>query len=143
MLKVSCMQKDNKDESSGVFRVVLIDPECKTLKIMQKLLYRQRGVQIIGAFQGVDESLAFVAQTSPDLIFMDAHQLKSTGRAYLEQIRTLAGNPHIILTSFVSDDAAEALSQKGAFDFLLKPFDPGDMDELIRRLRHFRTLSNR
>lgn len=137
------MQKDNKGESSGVFRIVLIDPECKTLEIMQKLLTRQRGVKITGAFQRVDESLSFVAQTSPDLIFVDAHQLKSTGRAYLEQIRILAGNPHIILTSFVSDDAAEALSQKGAFDFLLKPFDPGDMDELIRRLRHFRSLSNR
>ena len=92
------------------------------------------------SFADADELLRQVVKTQPDVIISDIRMPGTDGLALLTRIKEQHPDVPVIITTAHSDlDSAVAAYQKGAFEYLPKPFD---LDEMIavteRALAHAR-----
>jgi two-component system nitrogen regulation response regulator GlnG len=92
------------------------------------------------SFADADELLRQVAKAQPDVIISDIRMPGTDGLALLTRIKEQHPDLPVIITTAHSDlDSAVAAYQKGAFEYLPKPFD---LDEMIavteRALAHAR-----
>ena len=74
----------------------------------------------------------------PHLILLDINLPKKSGLDVLEWIRSQPRSkslPTLILTSSSRHEDMEKARQLGADDYLLKPFDPLDLVDLVRSLQ--------
>ena len=83
------------------------------------------------------EGMAQVAQWHPDVVILDLGLPDLDGIAVCEQIRTWSDVPIIVLSVRDRDQDKIAALEKGADDYLTKPFSPGELLARIRvALRH-------
>ena len=112
-------------------KILVIDDEIgprESLRILLKHDYEVRCVD------NVDEGLSALKEMSPDVIVMDIRMPKKTGIEGLREIRQI--DPHvsvIMLTGFGALETAQEALRLGANDYLKKPFDTTEMQEVIRR----------
>lgn len=118
--------------SCAVTRVMLIDDDRTTVKLLQTLLELD-GYEVSTVPRGLDV-LPKMEQIRPDIVLLDYHLSDIEGDKVvrdLRQVPAFALTP-IIVTSGM-DVEREAL-QAGANSFLLKPFEPEALPELFERL---------
>ena len=125
--------------SASIF-VVDDEPAIRTaiVKRIGRRHHRARG------FDSGEALLAALDDEVPDLILLD---LKMPGMSGLEVLKTLRQkSPHslvIVLTSYGTvQDAVEAM-KLGAYDFLIKTVDLGDMDPVMDRALELLSLRRR
>jgi DNA-binding LytR/AlgR family response regulator len=78
--------------------------------------------------RGVDEVLA---EYEPDLFFLDIHMPGVNG---LEAARAIAGRAHVVFVTAYDQYAVEAF-ERGAVDYVLKPFNEERLGLTVERLR--------
>lgn len=111
--------------------ILIADDDPKLLN-MARLTLIYEGFQVVTATTG-REALAQIQTQSPDLLILDWLMPEMNGLEVLTQLRT-AGNllPILMLTARNTvEDRVEGLD-RGADDYLVKPFAP---TELLARLR--------
>jgi len=94
---------------------------------------RAKGYEVIKAVDGA-EALAKAEQDGPDIIVLDAMMPKADGIEVLARIKgdpALSETPVIMLTARKGEKDIVSALQKGADDYLVKPFIP---EELLARL---------
>jgi DNA-binding LytR/AlgR family response regulator len=82
------------------------------------------------ADNGVD-ALRQAGQHQPDVLFLDIQMPGLTG---LEVARRIGPGPHIVFAT-AYDSHAVAAFERGAVDYLLKPYGPARLAESLRRIR--------
>jgi DNA-binding NtrC family response regulator len=113
-------------------RILVVDDEPALVRLCAELLI-EAGYQAQTAFGG-QQALACLEQERLDLLLLD---LKMPGVDGLMVLRR-AGELHpgvtvVIMTSYgTMENAIDAL-RAGARDFLLKPFDPDELLEAVKR----------
>ena len=91
----------------------------------------EAGFQVIKASDGVF-ALSQVRNHKPDLILLDINMPGPDGILTLERIREITETPVIMLTGVGNEKNLSESFDKGADDFITKPFKP---DELIARIK--------
>ena len=111
--------------------VLVVDDDPMIRGHLARLLTRA-GFAALTAADGV-EALAIAQEKNPDLIVLDVLMPRADGREVLARLRRRGDWTPVILLTGVgqSGTRADAL-EKGADDYLNKPFDPA---ELIARIR--------
>ncbi len=110
-------------------KVLVIDDADFILESTSTLL-KFEGYEVITATNG-EEGVEMVAESKPDLILCDISMPKLDGYGVLEKIRNSAETetiPFIFLTAFTEKSNMRQGMEKGADDFLMKPFT---RDELL------------
>jgi DNA-binding NtrC family response regulator len=111
--------------------ILIVDNEEKFCKIIHSALALE-GITAEYVLSG-EESLKWLEAFETDLIISD---LKMDGMDGLELLQLIKTDfPHtevIIMTAFASQNTAIDALKKGAFDYLIKPFE---IDELVLRIR--------
>jgi two-component system nitrogen regulation response regulator GlnG len=80
------------------------------------------------------EALDFLARESPDVIVLDVHLPDASGLAAFRAIRAAnARIPIILVTGHGTADLAIEAMKEGAYEYLLKPLELGDLRSLIER----------
>ncbi|HVK13280.1 MAG TPA: sigma-54 dependent transcriptional regulator [Gemmataceae bacterium] len=80
------------------------------------------------------EAVLSVQNSPPDVVILDVRLPDATGLETYHQIRTLdARIPVVLVTGHGTTDLAIEAMKEGAFDYLLKPLELGDLRELIGR----------
>jgi len=88
--------------------------------------------EVLEALADVDPSDA--TRQPPQVLVSDIRMPGGSGLQLLEQVRTQQpGLPVIIMTAYSDLDSAVSAFQRGAFEYLAKPFDLPKAVELIRR----------
>jgi two-component system response regulator CpxR len=116
------------EKHEGLF-VLLIDDDVE-LCSMLKEYFAQSGHRLDCAHNGPD-GLARALQTSYDTVLLDVMLPLVNGFSVLQQLRRRKELPVIMLTARVHRDDRIAGLNKGADDYVTKPFDP---DELLARI---------
>jgi DNA-binding NtrC family response regulator len=118
--------------ASHLLRLLVVDDES----IVRESLggwFRQDGHHVETAASG-REALALLAKGSFDIALVD---VKMPGMDGLElQTRLAQAAPDltiIVMTAYASVETAVKALKEGAYDYLVKPFDPDDLSQLIRR----------
>ena len=111
-------------------RVLVIDDEPQILRALRTILGEKR-FEVTTATRG-EEGLARAAADPPDVIILDLGLPDLDGVTVIERLREWTQIPIIVLSVRERDaDKVEALD-KGADDYLTKPFS---IEELLARIR--------
>jgi DNA-binding response OmpR family regulator len=115
--------------------VLVADDDADIVRFVEVNL-RLEGLQVVTARDGA-EALAKALELQPDLVLLDVLMPVIDGYDVCARLRAdprAAGIPVILLTAnFISADHDRA-SEVGADDFVVKPFDPGDLMVRVRSL---------
>jgi DNA-binding NtrC family response regulator len=102
--------------------------------------FRQDGHHVDTAENG-KEALHLCAQGQYDIALLD---IKMPGMDGLElQTRLAAADPDltiVLMTAYASVESAVRAMKAGAYDYIIKPFDPDDLSLLIKRAAEHRSL---
>jgi two-component system nitrogen regulation response regulator GlnG len=94
-------------------------------------------------FDQAESALNQLKKDTPDAIISDVRMPGLNGLEFLQQVQELHPNlPVIIMTAHSDLESAVASYQKGAFEYLPKPFDVDEAVALIQRaIAHFAEIS--
>src|SRR6266404_4637385 len=112
-------------------KILVIDDEVGPRESLRMLLKPDYNVQTADC---VEAGLKLLKEKQPDTIVMDIRMPGMTGIEGLRKIREI--DPHlsvIMLTGFGALDTAKEALRLGANDYISKPFDAGEMRQVIGR----------
>lgn len=113
--------------------MLIVDDEEFVLDYLSENIEADRfDIQQIFRANSVDEALSYVGEHVVDIIITDIRMPEKSGLELLAQVRSQTPDTIVILLSGYAefDYAKQALSH-GAFDYLLKPASPEEINECI------------
>lgn len=120
-------------------RILVVDDEKSILGTIEASL-REQGHTVETADSG-EMAIALMRKQVPDILLTDLRMDGMSGLDLLGKAREyFPGATVVIMTAFGSIDTAVAAMRNGAFDYLVKPFTPEQLDHLIARIVEFRKL---
>ncbi|HLO26567.1 MAG TPA: response regulator [Geobacteraceae bacterium] len=103
--------------------VMVVDDDPYVLESLTTLL-AELGFAVHGFNSGY-EALAWFHAGPVDVVLTDINMIGVTGIELLEKIRAVdRETPVILMTAYAELDMAVLAIKKGAFDFIIKPYDP-------------------
>lgn len=128
-----------KSESPG--NVFIVDDDCYVLESVSILL-RETGFNVTPFSNGHDAIRRFVTEPV-DLVLTDINMPGMTGIELLEKIRYLdRETPVLLMTAYADLDTAVRAIQKGAFDFIIKPYRPPYLIHAVEKGLNYKRLTN-
>jgi two-component system LytT family response regulator len=112
-----------------------VDDEELARSLVRQLLAAHPDVAILAECANGFEAVKAVAETKPDLLFLDVQMPQLDGFEVLELIeRDESGRPAVIFVTAYDRYALKAF-EENAVDYLLKPFDRARFDTALARAR--------
>jgi DNA-binding NtrC family response regulator len=122
--------------------IVIADDESSIRDLLEDILIPQ-GVKVLVASTGT-EALELIESQSPDLAILDVRIPEPSGLAILRHLREQGNDiPVLIITAFSSSTVTIEAMQSGAYDYLIKPFEPDDVLLAVNRALEHRFLTQR
>ncbi|NMH28639.1 LytR/AlgR family response regulator transcription factor [Flavobacterium silvaticum] len=87
-------------------------------------------VSIIGQAESVESGIKLIKQLSPDLVFLDVEMPDGTGFDLLQKVKPIDFKV-IFITGY--EDFAIRAFRFSAIDYLLKPLDPKELEEAVKK----------
>jgi two-component system nitrogen regulation response regulator GlnG len=121
-------------------RVLIADDEDSLRWVLEKGL-RQAGYDVTAAKDGEGALRAFEAEPY-DLVFLDVRMPGMDGLTALAKLREIRPDAHVIvMTAHGTMETAIQAMQRGAYDYLAKPFDLDEVLLLAERALEARRLT--
>lgn len=113
-------------------KLVIIDDEAAILELMTKLC-KAAGHQVFGCTTGI-EGIAAIRSNQPELVIVDLRIGDVNGLDLVSMCRDQFPNTAVIMvTGHGSVETAVEAMRLGAFDYLTKPFDLGDLIKTVNQ----------
>ncbi len=120
-------------------RILIVDDDRRGRRVLQ-IMVEDLGFASLVAENG-DEALARLSEQRVDLVLTDLKMPGMSGIELLAAIReTDRELPVIILTAYGTVQTAVDAMKKGAFDYVVRPFDADALETTIRRALAFRRI---
>ncbi|MEN8202734.1 MAG: LytTR family DNA-binding domain-containing protein [Bacteroidota bacterium] len=123
--------------NEDTIKILIVDDEPEARDLLSMLLEPVKGVKIAGYAENVDQALARVEETDPDLILLDIQMPVKSGFELVDSLRNTDRNVGYIFVTAYDTYAIEAM-RASAIDYLLKPVDPELLKDAIWRFREKR-----
>lgn len=120
-------------------KILIVEDETVVRTLLQTIFQRHKcQVQAVGTLA---EAGALIEKESFDLMMLDIRLPDGNGQKFLEQIATLPERPLVVMvTGYGTIESAVACMRAGAFDYVLKPFSPSQIDIIMRKAQSYRQL---
>lgn len=120
-------------------RILVIDDEPIIQKVLEELFRRKKyTVSIAGT---IAQGEAFIAKESFDLVMLDVRLPDGDGQQLLERLGALPDKPLVVMmTGHGTIESAVSCMRGGAFDYLIKPFSPSQIEIVLKKADAFRQL---
>ena len=117
-------------------RILTID-DSKTMRDMLMLTLQDSGFEVIQAVDGQDGIEVLAREKNVDVIITDINMPKMDGYGVLEHVRKnplYDATPILVLTTESDTEKKERARGLGATGFIVKPFNPISLVEVIRKV---------
>jgi two-component system chemotaxis response regulator CheY len=117
-------------------KTILAVDDSSSLRQMVAFSLKAAGYQVIEAVDGQD-GLDKAKQQAVDLVLTDQNMPRMDGLALIKTLRTLptyAKTPILMLTTESSDEMKSKGRAAGANGWLVKPFDPQRLIEVVKKV---------
>lgn len=115
-------------------KVVIIDDDKSSGKALADLLETKYDMEVLGcALCGLD-GLAMVNRYQPDVLFLDVQLPDVNGLDFLDKLSGFVHRRCQVVMYTAYDEYILTAFRKQAFDVLLKPINPQELDTIVRRL---------
>lgn len=120
-----------------MYTVVLIDDEKYALSDMTHTFpFKAYGFTLIAAYTDAIQAVKKLPALAPDVVFADIRMPEISGLELIRRTRESLPDTLFVLVSGYSEfEYAKKAIQLEVFEYLLKPFDEADAEELLQRLR--------
>lgn len=115
---------------------VLTVDDSRTMRDMLRMSLVEAGFRVIQAEDGV-HGLEVLEGESPDVIVTDINMPRMDGFGFIEAVRRDAlrrATPVLVLTTEVDAEKKRRAKAAGATGWIVKPFDPIKLVDVIRRV---------
>jgi two-component system, NtrC family, response regulator HydG len=118
-------------ENDGSMRILVVDDE-EIVRDSLRAWFEMEGY-VVGVAPGGKEALACLAEGHWDLFILDVKMPGMDGLELQRRIReAFPLAVIIIMTAYASVDSAVQAMKEGAHDYISKPFDPDDLERVVR-----------
>ena len=112
--------------------ILVVDDETNYRWMLQELL-REEGFEVLTCEKGID-ALACLRDTTVDVLLTDFRMAEMDGLTLLEKARDVSpATSPILMTAYGTIERAVEAMRRGAYDFVVKPFENADLLRSIRR----------
>ncbi len=120
-------------------KILIVEDDLVVRNLLQSIFMRHKlPVSVAGSLA---EAQAHLAREQFDLMMLDLRLPDGDGLKFLEQVATIPERPLVVMvTGFGSIESAVACMRAGAFDYVLKPFSPSQIDVILRKAQTYRQL---
>ncbi|HPD55959.1 MAG TPA: hybrid sensor histidine kinase/response regulator [Smithellaceae bacterium] len=119
--------------------ILIIDDE-EALRDGCRQVLEKSGYEVITAAQGA-EGIKMARERVPDMVFVDLKMPNMSGMEIMEILsKDIPDTILVMITGYASIVSAVEAMQKGAYDYLPKPFSPDQLRVLTKRGLEHRTL---
>jgi len=120
-------------------RILVLDDEPLIQKVLDELFRRKKyTVTIAGS---IAQAEALIAKENFDLIMLDVRLPDGDGQQFLERVSAMPDRPLVVMmTGHGTIESAVACMRGGAFDYLIKPFSPGQIEIVLKKADSYRQL---
>ena len=124
------------------FKVLIVDDEKRARDgLRSQLESLQDSIEVLGEAESVASGLDLIQQKDPDLVFLDVEMNDGTG---FDILRKLGKVDFMVVFVTAFDQYAIQAIKFSALDYLLKPLDPDELEEVIKRAKEeFNKAENR
>jgi len=113
-------------------KILLIEDDTGVAAGLKKELQAE-GYLVATATRG-DEGLTRAQEQSYDVVLTDLKMPGLSGLELIEQLHAIKPKlPIIMMTAFGTTETAIEATKLGAYDYLLKPFDMGELHDLLAK----------
>jgi nitrogen regulation protein NR(I) len=111
-------------------KILVVDDEANVLASFERML-KGRGHEVVTA-RKAEPALALLEKENPDLVLMDIRMPGMSGLEAFRRIKRIRPRlPVIVMTGYGTTDSAIEATKIGAFEYVIKPFDPETLLRLI------------
>ena len=124
---------------SAPVKLMIVDDEPH-LRSSLTFWFREEGYDVLSAGSG-REALATLTREAPQILLVDIKMPGMDGLEVLRKVReTSPETTVIIMTAYASVETAIQALKDGAYDYIVKPFDPEAISRLVKKAAERYTL---
>ena len=121
--------------STQKISVLIVDDIPETRENLQKLLYFESDIEIVGTAENGQQAIERARTLRPDIVLMDINMPDLDGITASQEIVRIAPGSQVIMMSVQSEaDYLRRSMLAGAVDFLTKPFTSEELSSSIYRV---------
>jgi two-component system LytT family response regulator len=117
-----------------IISILIVDDEPEARDLLTMILDRIEGVLVIGTAESVNEAYQKTLSLKPGLILLDIQMPGKDGFELVRMINELQMDSGFVFVTAYDKYAIRAI-RASAFDYLLKPVDPDELEMVIDRFR--------
>jgi two-component system, OmpR family, response regulator len=127
-------QEISFDMTAKIVNHILVVEDEQDTALFLKTLLEEHGYHVTLAKDGGQAHSAFVMH-KPDFVILDLIMPQESGFEICERMKQKESHtPILIVTAIDSSDSRQLATRVGADGYLLKPFDPAELLELIKEI---------
>ena len=120
-------------------KILIVEDDLVIRNLLQSIFMRHK--LPVSLADNLAQAQAHLQREPFDLMMLDLRLPDGDGLKFLEQVSTLPERPLVVMvTGFGSIESAVACMRAGAFDYVLKPFSPSQIDVILRKAQTYRQL---
>jgi DNA-binding NtrC family response regulator len=117
---------------TSTVRLLIVDDE-QHVRASLAAWFREEGYEVEVAAGG-REALAALARGGADILLVDIKMPGMDGLELQRRVKELAPDATVItMTAYAAVDTAVTALKEGAYDYIVKPFDPEDLSRLVHK----------
>jgi DNA-binding NtrC family response regulator len=120
-------------------KILIVEDDLVIRNLLQSIFMRHK--LPVSLAESLAQAQAHLAREPFDLMMLDLRLPDGDGLKFLEQVATLPVRPLVVMvTGFGTVESAVACMRAGAFDYVMKPFSPSQIDVILRKAQTYRQL---
>ncbi|MEO7414867.1 MAG: sigma-54 dependent transcriptional regulator [Opitutaceae bacterium] len=120
-------------------KILIVEDEPVVRNLLQSIFARHKCN--VTCASSLAEATTCIGRESFDLMMLDLRLPDGDGQKFLEQVTALPERPLVVMvTGYGTIESAVGCMRAGAFDYVLKPFSPSQIDVILRKAQSYRQL---
>ncbi len=116
-----------------MLKAVIVEDELLSADLLKSMIQDHcPDVQVIGMSHEVSSSISMIANTNPDILFLDIEMQTGTG---FDVLQSLANRRFKVIFTTAYDHYALKAIKFSAVDYLLKPIDVLELKQAVSKIR--------
>jgi len=120
-------------------KILIVEDELVVRNLLQSIFQRHK--LPITCANNLAEAASVLQKEQFDLMMLDIRLPDGDGQKFLEQVAALPERPLVVMvTGYGTIESAVGCMRAGAFDYVLKPFSPSQIDVILKKAQSYRQL---
>lgn len=120
-------------------KILIVEDELVVRNLLQSIFQRHK--LPVTTANNLADAAAILQREQFDLMMLDIRLPDGDGQKFLEQVAALPERPLVVMvTGYGTIESAVGCMRAGAFDYVLKPFSPSQIDVILKKAQSYRQL---